>query len=97
MLWSKFGVAKLRAFTRRQQETTITSNEQLRSALRWWLRVLPARARRKVISKHLRERPVCLTYSDREGSYAGVGVAVLGTTLNSPLAAFLNVFVEVRT
>ena len=55
-------------------------NVKLRSALKWWLRVL-------------RQRVVFLTCSDEEGSYAGVGVAVWGY---SPLAAFLIDPWEVR-
>ena len=43
------------------------------------------------IPKHLLQRPVCVTDSDGEGSYASVGVALWGTMLHSPLAAFLKV------
>ena len=91
-VWSKYGAAKLRLFIRDQRESRMELNVQLRSALKWWLRVLPVGATTQEIPKHFLQRPVLVTYSDGEGSYAGVGVVVWGTTLT----AFLQVSREGR-
>ena len=77
-----------------KQQTTL--NVQLRSALRWWLRVLPTSTTQREIQNQLGQRTVSLAYSDEDGSSASVGVAVWGTTLKSPLAAFLEVPSEAR-
>ena len=70
-----------------EEDDDTTLSAQLRSALRWWLRVFPTSATPREIPKHLRQRLVFPP---------GVGVAVWGTMLKSPMAAFPTVFREVR-
>ena len=74
-MFGRFGRAKLRPFSRRQHEhRRIWLNHQLTSALKWWLEILSCSPPR-VIPTNLSERRRIVSYSDGEGSEAGVGVA----------------------
>ena len=96
--FGRWGRAKMRPLSRRQHEPNRHGlNEQLWSALRWWLRNLHLAPPRSVYM-HDVNRPVVISYSDGEGADAGVGIAAwcvsrLGPV---PIAGFLEVPDEVR-
>ena len=85
----------MRPFIRRQKEARTELNPQLRASLTWWIDTLNHGATPREIPRTL-HITTYITYSDGEGSDAGVGVAVWGGSLGKPLAAFLTVPREVR-
>ena len=96
MLWGRYGACKLRALTRRQHEQRTNLNPQLRACLQWWVSTLQSHAYPREIPISVGCMPVLVSYSDGEGSNAGVGVAVWGSILPRPLAAYCRVPREVR-
>ena len=96
MLWGRYGACKLRALTRRQHEQRSNLNPQLRACLKWWVSTLQQHAHPREIPISVGLMPLVLSYSDGEGSSAGVGVAVWGSALPRPLAAFVQLPREVR-
>ena len=97
MLWGKFGSAKLRLFVRRQHEPSrLSLNPQLRHAIAWWIKVLHSRRYPREVPISPVDMPWAVSYSDGEGSEAGVGVAVWASGWDRPLAAYLKVPREVR-
>ena len=96
--FGRWGRAKLRPFSRRQHEPSrYALNDQLWSALRWWLKNLHLAPPRAVFL-HTERRPLVVSYSDGEGADAGVGIAAWCTERlgDVPLAGFLEVPDEVR-
>ena len=94
----RWGRAKLRAFVRRQHDSGKWAlNDQLRSSLHWWIDNLPVAPPRSVFVTSQR-RHLVITYSDGEGSDAGVGVAAWCPAFlgDVPLAGFLEVPREIR-
>ena len=86
----------MRALTRRQHEQRSNLNRQLRTCLEWWVATLQQHAYPREIPISVGCMPLVLSYSDGEGSNAGVGVAVWGSALPRPLAAYVKVPREVR-
>ena len=90
----KYGRAKLSPIKKRQYQHFCSDlTNQLRSALCWWLAALRDRDPRPVpMNRVLRCDPV-ITYSDGEGSCAGVGVAIFGKSLGTtqPRPVYLEV------
>ena len=74
MRWGNYGIAKLRAFIRRQREASTILNVQLLSVLRWWLRVLPINATPREIPHQLTNTASCASHSQRRGNCVGVAV-----------------------
>ena len=92
----KWGRAKMRPFVRRQYESNKFSlNPQLRSSISWWKRNLPIAPIRQVfVNDH--SRHVVISYSDGEGSDAGVGIAIwCPSKITRPWAGFITVLEEV--
>jgi hypothetical protein len=93
----RYGKAMLRAFHRRAGETgRFNLNPQLVSSSEWWignLKVAPARA----IPWKLDQLDVAISYSDGEGSDAGVGVAIWSKRLRFPEAGRLDIPTYIRT
>ena len=74
--FGRLGRSMIRAYNRRQHETAHNGwNRQLESACRFWLRNLPQGRPREVPMDFASKRFV-VSYSDGEGSTAGVGVAI---------------------
>jgi len=94
----KWGRAKLRPFVRRQYEVdTFALNPQLMSAIVWWKTNIPRAPKRQVFVNNS-SRPLVITYSDGEGSDAGVGVAIWCAERIGPRphAGFIMIPDEVR-
>ena len=94
----KWGRAKLRPFVRRQYEVdTFALNPQLMSAIVWWKTSIPRAPKRQVFVNNS-SRPLVITYSDGEGSDAGVGVAIWCAERIGPRphAGFIMIPDEVR-
>ena len=85
----------MRAFRRRCYERRVNLNPQLRVAIDWWLRSLRFAAPRP-IPWHVADRPQVVTYSDGEGSDAGVGVAIWANCLDVPQAGMMDVPMNIR-
>jgi len=87
----RYGKAMLKAFHRRAGEIGRTNlNPQLSASSEWWisaLRVAPARS----IPWKLDQLDVAISYSDGEGSDAGVGVAIWSRRLRVPEAGRLDI------
>jgi len=96
MLWGRFGVCKLRPFSRRQHEQRTALNPQLRSSILWWLKALRANAFPREVPLSLTDMKTVVSYSDGEGGDAGVGVAIWADDLEHPLAAYTRIPREVR-
>ena len=95
-MFGRFGRAKLCPFSRRQHEhRRIWLNHQLTSALKWWLEILSCSPPR-VIPTNVSERRRIVSYSDGEGSEAGVGVALWENKTQVVRAGVLRVPEEVR-
>ena len=96
--FGRWGRAKLRLFSRRQHEPhRFALNDQLRSALYWWIENLSKAPPRPVFLPN-QDRPLVVSYSDGEGGDAGVGIAAwcverIGPV---PLAGFLEVPAVIR-
>ena len=79
--YGKYGRAKLRPFSRRQRECGRSGlNIQLEAAIDWWMKSL-FNAPPREIPLNLSSMDTVVTYSDGEGSDAGVGVAIWSTRL----------------
>ena len=94
----KWGRAKLRPFIRRQYEVQqFALNPQLRAAIAWWQRNIPLAPKRRVFVND-GSRHVVVSYSDGEGSDAGVGIAIWCKSLlgERPWAGYLTVPPVVR-
>ena len=93
----RYGKAMLRAFHRRASEIGRSNlNPQLQASSRWWIRGLksaPARA----IPWKLDQLDVTISYSDGEGSDAGVGVAIWSRRLQVPEAGRMDIPSCIRT
>ena len=72
----RYGAAKLRPFSRRQHGNRTALNVQFTGALDWWIDVLRCPVAPREMSCNLQHLPHDVSYSDGEGSDAGVGVAV---------------------
>jgi len=96
--FGKWGRAKLRPFSRRAYEHgRYALNRQLKSSIDWWIKNMHIAPPRTVFSSVF-PRHVVVTYSDGEGSDAGVGIAAWCTPRIGPvpLAGFMEVPVEIR-
>jgi len=95
----QWGRATLRPFVRRQHDDVrrFSLNNQLESALLWWIQNICTSPPRPVFVCN-GNRHTIVTYSDGEGSDAGVGVAAWCPHLlgDVPLAGYLEVPYEVR-
>ena len=93
----RYGKAMLRAFHRRAGEIGRSNlNPQLSASSKWWidgLKLAPARA----IPWKLDQLDVAISYSDGEGSDAGVGVAIWSRRLQLPEAGRLDIPSCIRT
>ena len=95
-MFGRFRRAKLRPFSRRQHEhRRFWLNHQLTSALKWWLEILSCSPPR-VVPTNLSERSRIVSYSDGEGSEAGVGVALWENETQVVRAGVFRVPEEVR-
>ena len=95
-LFGKYGRAKLRPFVRRQYESSMFGlNPQLRSALQWWAECLLHQFPREIPFR-IADENVVVTYSDGEGSMAGIGVIIFSARLSGPEAGMLKVPPELR-
>ena len=95
-MFGRFGRAKLRRFSRRQHEhRRFWLNHQLTSALKWWLQILSCSPPR-LVPTDLSARRRIVSYSDGEGSEAGVGVALWESGTQVVRAGVLRVPEEVR-
>ena len=93
----RFGRTKLRPFSRRQHEhRQFWLNHQLTSALKWWLEILSCFPPRLVPTNFLSARRRIVSYSDGEGSEAGVGVALWEYETQVVRAGVIRVPEEVR-
>jgi hypothetical protein len=91
LIHGRFGVAMLGPFCRRQCEPGRAAyNKQLSYAVDWWLEVLPVAPPRE-IPFDIRDLPVAVSYSDRKGTAAGIGVAIWSPKLRSPEAGFMHI------
>ena len=96
--FGRWGRAKMRPLSRRQHEAKrFALNDQLWSALNWWLQNLHLAPPRAVYVRN-ENRPVVVSYSDGEGADAGVGIAAwCNNRLGSvPIAGFIEVPIEIR-
>ena len=89
--FGRFGRAKLRPLIRRAGENRTGMNVQIESAIDFWAtffrRYMP-----RPVPMFLVDLDTVVSYSDGEGSRAGVGIAVWSSRLpDGPLAAFLEV------
>ena len=94
-MFGRFGRAKLRPFSRRQHENRIWLNHQLTSALKWWLQILSCSPPR-LVPTDLSTRRKIVSYSDGEGSEAGIGVALWENETQEVRAGVLRFPEEVR-
>ena len=95
-MFGRFGRAKLRPFSRRQHEhRQFWLNHQLTSALKWWLQILSCSPPR-LVPTDLSARRRIVSYSDGEGSEAGIGVALWENETQVVRAGVLRVPEEVR-
>ena len=95
-MFGRFGRAKLRPFSRRQHEhCQYWLNHQLTSALKWWLEILSCSPPR-LVPTDLSARRRLVSYSDGEGSEAGIGVALWENETQVARASVLRVPEEVR-
>ena len=95
-MYGRFGRAKLRAIGRRQYEPGRTRlNPQLRSALLWWLLELP-KVPDRVIPTRVDQLPVTISYSDGEGAFGQIGVAIWRQGCAIGRAGVIRVPKEVR-
>ena len=88
--FGRFGRAKLRPLIRRAGENRTGMNVQIESAIDFWAtffrRYMP-----RPVPMFLEDPDTVVSYSDGEGSHAGVGIAVWSSRLpDGPLAAFLE-------
>ena len=84
-LYGQLGRAKLKPFIRRQHERGRTNiNHQMLMAIKWWLDILQKPVWPRTIPHGVDRRPTVISYSDGEGSFAGVGVAVWSKKLCRP-------------
>ena len=89
-------MAMLRAFRRRAYEPSrFNLNPQLVATCDWWLRGLRLAPPRPIPWK-LDERNITVSYSDGEGSDAGVGVAVWSARLAAPEAGRIDIPPQIR-
>ena len=92
----KYGKSMLRAFYRRASEQNRSNmNPQISSSCQWWshgLKSAPARP----IPWNLAQRDLTISYSDGEGSDAGVGVAIWSNRLDFPQAGRMDIPAAVR-
>ena len=93
--FGKVGRSKIRPILRRAYSTRWDLTLQLVSCLLWWRRFLKLYRPRSVPSS-LGTLPLIVSYSDGEGSNAGVGVAVWCPWLERPVAAYTMVPREIR-
>ena len=93
--FGRFGRAKLRPISRRAYEGHTMLNYQLQECLVWWMRFLKTYTPRPVPFR-LRMKHLTRSYSDGEGSLAGVGVAVWSTRISSPVAGYMKVPPDIR-
>jgi len=94
----KWGRAKTRPFVRRQYETgKFALNPQMLSSIAWWKKNLPLAPIRQIFVND-KSRHLVVSYSDGEGSDAGVGIAIWCPTIigNRPWAGYIAVPPEVR-
>lgn len=96
MLWGKYGMAKLRPFIRMQHVQRHDLNVQLESAIQWWMQLLMSDVLPREVLVSIVNLYFFMSYSDGEGTNAGVGVAVWGRTLVHPIATYLKVPRELR-
>ena len=95
MLWGRYGAAKLRPFARRQRDSHSTLNPQLLTSIHWWLATLAGNKFPRQV-RLFTDLPTMVSYSDGEGSHAGVGVALWIAGNPTPLAAYMRCPREVR-
>ena len=94
-LAGRFGKAMMRALRRRCYERRANINCQLRYCLHWWMSALKS-APPRPIPWNLESMPVVVTYSDGEGSDAGVGVAIWSNRLPCAQAGRIDVPLDIR-
>lgn len=88
---ARIGLIAKRAYSRHRKLSTA-----LRRTLQWWLYFMRLYKPRQVPT-HALSLPTLISYSDGEGGYAGIGVAVWASWLPRPLAAFTRVPDKIRT
>ena len=91
----RFSRAMVRAFRRRFYERRINLNPQLRAASAWWINAMRC-APPRPIPWNLSYLPTVVSYSDGEGSEAGVGVAIWSALLPVPQAGRIDVPRDIR-
>ena len=96
MLWGRYGAAKLRPFARRQRESLLAINPQLRSSIDEWIKALEANSFPREVRLFGQDPRTLISYSDGEGSEAGVGVALWLPEREQPVACYLKCPREVR-
>ncbi len=93
-MWGRTGRARLKAFLRRIYERRDNYNMQIATAVAWWLAFLRD-YRPRPVPLVLRTERAVVTYSDGEGTDAGVGIAIWHDD-DRPRAAYLSVHTEIR-
>jgi len=93
--FGKVGRAKIRPILRRAYSSHRTISYQLLCCLVWWRKFFRCYEPRP-IPMCLRSLPTIISYSDGEGSLAGVGVAAWCPWLEHPVAAYTRVPQVVR-
>ena len=94
--FGRFGRAKLRPFIRRCGETRVGLNDQLQSAITFWLKFFQNYILRR-IPVWVEDLDMVVSYSDGEGARAGLGIAVWSKRCpNGPLAAFCEIPRNIR-
>jgi hypothetical protein len=92
----RFGKAMIRCFNRRAHETgRFNLNPQISSTCDWWIRGLKV-APSRPIPWRIEERDLVISYSDGEGSDAGVGVAIWSKRLSQPEGGLIDVPLQIR-
>lgn len=92
---AKLGRAMLRPFRRRCHELRSNLNPQIIAAAPWWTKSLKSAPPRPIPWK-IDQADVVITYSDGDGSSAGVGVAIWSQRLTQPEAGRIDVPVCIR-
>jgi hypothetical protein len=93
--FGRYGRAKLRPLIRRCGERHVKLNPQLLEAIEFWLRFLVT-YKPRYIPVFYETRDITVSYSDGEGSKAGLGIAVWSTLQQKPFAAFCEIPEEIR-
>ena len=95
--YGRTGRAMLRALNRRQHEGGRHGlNPQLKSCITWWIRHLPVLPARPV-PINMEKRRVMISYSDGEGSYAQVGIALWAQGQKMARAGVVRIPDDLRT